>query len=131
MKLTLRPDPERLVGRVGRAVTDLKPQGRVEVVGFEFDAHTSGIFYAAGTEIVVVDVDHLGLVVRVASDAGSLDALAGIRRPAYTPRWRWWEKDQPEEPSLLLGTLRCILHIGPVLLVLGVIGWLLVKLFFD
>ena len=104
MKRSLRPDPESLVGAVGFAATDLKPQGKVCVRGFQYDAHTGGVFYPAGTEVVVADVDHLGLLVRVPLDDKALDALASIDKPKRTPRWRWWEKerafDEPP-PSLL------------------------------
>jgi hypothetical protein len=128
VKRTLRPDPETLVGVVGVAVTDLKPQGRVSVRGFEYDAHTAGIFYAAGTEVVVADVDHLGLMVRVPLDDKALDALASIEKPKRTPRWRWWEKERAcENDRLSLGCM-ALVWAKVALVLLGLLalgGWLL------
>ena len=131
MKRTLRPDPETLVGVVGFAVTDLKPQGKVSVRGFEYDAHTGGIFYPAGTEVVVADVEHLGLLVRVPLDDKSLDALASIEKPKRTPRWRWWEKDRAlgEESLSLCSRVVVWLKVALVLGVQGGIAWWLVSLF--
>jgi hypothetical protein len=126
MKLTLRPDPNSLVGKVGRAVTDLKPQGRVLVQGFEYDAHTSGLFYPAGTEVVVVDVEQLGLLVRVPSDPESLDALVGIHRPKSTPRWGWWSNEEDSGEDLSFFWAVCCVAVA-VLLVLAVTGWLLFR----
>ena len=134
MKRTLRPDPETLVGVVGLAASDLKPQGKVSVRGFEYDAHTGGLFYPAGTEVVVADVadvDHLGLLVRVPLDDKALDALATIEKPKRTPRWKWWEKERAsgEENPSLRARLLVWLKVTLVLGVQGAIAWWLVSLF--
>jgi hypothetical protein len=131
VKRTLRPDPETLVGAVGFAVSDLKPQGKVSVRGFEYDAHTGGLFYPAGTEVVVADVDHLGLLVRVPLDDKALDALASIDKPKRTPRWRWWEKERAfdEGPSSFRSRLGVWLKVAVVLGAQGGITWWLVSLF--
>ena len=129
MKHTLRPDPESLVGAVGVAVTDLKPQGRVSVRGFAYDAHTAGVYYPAGTEVVVVDVDHLGLMVRVPLDNRSLDALVRIERPKRTPRWRWWEKERACDavPSTLDAVVACV-KVALVVLIIVAVAWSLLRL---
>jgi tetrahydromethanopterin S-methyltransferase subunit B len=128
VKLSLRPDPEGLVGQTGRALTDLKPQGRVQVQGFEYNAHTSGVFYEAGAEVVVVDVDHLGLVVRVPTDAHALDALVGAPRPRRTPRRYWWGREEVAGPEGDTAGLWAAWVTVVIMVILGLalLGWLLV-----
>jgi len=53
-----------LKGRVGKAVTTLRPSGSVEFDGRRFDANTEGMWIEAGTWVRCVDVKAGSVVVR-------------------------------------------------------------------
>lgn len=53
-----------LKGRVGKAVTTLRPSGSVEFDGRRYDANTEGLWIEAGTWVRCVDVKAGSLVVR-------------------------------------------------------------------
>jgi membrane-bound serine protease (ClpP class) len=54
---------EALLGKIGRARSELSPEGMVHVAGELWTATSSGDVIPAGTEIRVVGVDGLRLVV--------------------------------------------------------------------
>jgi membrane-bound serine protease (ClpP class) len=53
-----------LKGRVGKAVTTLRPSGSVEFDGRRYDANTEGVWIEAGTWVRCVDVKAGSVVVR-------------------------------------------------------------------
>ncbi|HET7535699.1 MAG TPA: NfeD family protein, partial [Candidatus Didemnitutus sp.] len=53
-----------LVGRVGQAVTALRPGGQVEIDGHRYEARAALGAIDAGARIVVQEQDHFALVVR-------------------------------------------------------------------
>jgi membrane-bound ClpP family serine protease len=73
-----------MVGKTGRAKTDLLPSGHVLIDGRRFDAVSNGVAINAGTPIRVIDVSTLRLVVRPLSEA-ELPADASPSDPLSTP----------------------------------------------
>ena len=55
---------ENLIGKVGKAVTILRPSGRIEIDNDIYDAYTRGEYIEQGTEIIVVSQQGTSLQVR-------------------------------------------------------------------
>lgn len=55
---------EDRIGKTGRAVTTLRPSGKADIGGEIFPVETDGEFLAAGTEVVVVEVNSNRIIVR-------------------------------------------------------------------
>lgn len=60
------PSVTTTIGARGVAVTDLRPAGKVEFAGAQFDARSDGSYVERGAAIVVVAVEHNHVVVRAA-----------------------------------------------------------------
>ncbi|MHB1326848.1 MAG: NfeD family protein, partial [Gemmatimonadales bacterium] len=60
-----RPD---LIGRTGRAVTDLRPAGVVEIDNERVDVVTEGEYLAAGTAVAVIRAESYRHIVRAANE---------------------------------------------------------------
>lgn len=75
---------DEMVGKTGRAKTDLLPSGHVLIDGRRFDALSNGVAINAGTPIRVIDVSTLRLVVRPLSEA-EVQAGADPADPLATP----------------------------------------------
>ncbi len=73
-----------MVGKTGRAKTDLLPSGHVLIDGRRFDAVSNGVAINAGTPVRVMDVSTLRLVVRPLSES-ELQAGANESDPLSTP----------------------------------------------
>ena len=56
----------QMVGRKAKAVTDLRPAGKIEINGERYDATSTGEFISAGTEVVVVKFEAASLYVKLA-----------------------------------------------------------------
>lgn len=56
----------QMVGRKAKAVTDLRPAGKIEINGERYDATSTGEFISAGTEVVVVKFEAASLYVKQA-----------------------------------------------------------------
>lgn len=65
--------PGALAGYRGRALTPLRPAGRVEVEGQPYDARSTGAFLEPGTPVEVVGVRGTGLLVRPAQEPAGSD----------------------------------------------------------
>ncbi|HWO89215.1 MAG TPA: NfeD family protein [Gemmatimonadales bacterium] len=63
------PVRSELVGRHGKAISELRPAGVAEIGGERVDVTTEGEFIAPGTEITVVRAEAMRLVVRRAGQA--------------------------------------------------------------
>jgi membrane-bound serine protease (ClpP class) len=61
---------ERLVGQAGKALTDLRPAGAVEIDGRRVDVVTDGKFVAAGSAVRVASVEGARVVVEEAQTKG-------------------------------------------------------------
>jgi len=70
------------VGDLGTAMTALRPQGLVRIAGDRHDARTERGYIAAESEVVVVNGDNLGLVVRLV-DPGQAVTLPDHGREVY------------------------------------------------
>jgi len=57
------PPDRRYVGDRGKAVTDLRPWGKVQVGGRQLDARAESGFLAAGAGVSVIGVERRGLIV--------------------------------------------------------------------
>lgn len=55
---------ENLIGKVGKAVTILRPSGRIEIDNDIYDAYTRGEYIEQGTEVIVVSQQGTSLQVR-------------------------------------------------------------------
>jgi hypothetical protein len=55
------------VGSLGRTLGELRPAGKVEILGAAFEARSEGPWIGAGQQVVVVRGDAFGLVVRAAT----------------------------------------------------------------
>jgi hypothetical protein len=75
------------VGSVGRTVADLRPSGKIDVLGVVHEARSEGLWIEAGRQVVVLRADAFGLVVREANgdEAKSLAAAALQRQPPDQP----------------------------------------------
>lgn len=58
-------DKEQLRGKVGLSLTPLRPAGTIEIDGNRVDAVTEGSFISSGEQVVVQDVTHGRVIVRV------------------------------------------------------------------
>lgn len=75
---------DEMVGKLGRAKTDLLPSGDVVIDGRRYDAVSNGVAINAGTPIRVIGVDTLRLVVRPLSEFEP-QPEAGPADPLTTP----------------------------------------------
>jgi hypothetical protein len=64
MSIRLVDDVRLQIGDTGDTITAMTPQGKVNVGGRIYDARSDGCWIDANVRIVVVDGDHLGIVVR-------------------------------------------------------------------
>jgi len=74
------PDRSDLEGRVGKALTDLRPSGTVSIDGERIDVVTEGPWVEKGDEVVVLRAESYRHVVRRAEpevDAGAGEAESG------------------------------------------------------
>jgi hypothetical protein len=77
------------IGEMGRTVTAMRPQGKVNIGGRIHDARSDAFWIDSGVHIVVVNGDHLGVIVRRAeaecacegADWGPLTPLASWQLP--------------------------------------------------
>ena len=76
----------RLVGRTGRAMTEMLPWGGVEVDGLACEALAEGGPIAPGTSVQVVGVQGAALVVRVAADPAAEEAGAASAQSSPAER---------------------------------------------
>ncbi len=60
-------DRSRFLGKVGRAITPLRPTGVVEIDGDRLEVVTEGEFIAAGSTVKIVAMDRRRYFVRLAS----------------------------------------------------------------
>jgi len=58
-------DKEQLRGKIGISLTQLRPAGTIEIDGNRVDAVTEGDFINSGEQVVVQDVTHGRVIVRV------------------------------------------------------------------
>ena len=85
------PDPQRrrrardLVGRSGRAVSELLPWGSVEIDGTRCEAMSESGPIDAGTPVEAVGVQGTKLVVRVAETGRSAGAAAAVTIRPFSP----------------------------------------------
>jgi membrane-bound serine protease (ClpP class) len=97
----------RLVGRIGKAATVLRPTGTIELEGERYDVVTEGEYIDSGTSVRVLYVQ--GNRVVVASDGGAPDARASERGSVGL--------------VILLTVVGLVLIVGEVLFVsMGVLG---------
>lgn len=61
----------RVLGKVGVAVTPLRPSGVAEIDGVRIEVETEGAFVAAGSDIRVIAMDRRRYIVRVEDGSGS------------------------------------------------------------
>jgi membrane-bound ClpP family serine protease len=57
-------DLEYLLGKQGKALTDLRPAGTARIDGVNFDVISEGNYILAGTELVIIRVEGAKLIVR-------------------------------------------------------------------
>lgn len=74
-----------LKGRVGKAVTTLRPSGSVEFDGRRYDANTEGMWIEAGTWVRCVDVKAGSVVVREMEAPREIKDLQLDESPARKP----------------------------------------------
>ena len=78
----------RLVGRTGRAMTEMLPWGGVEVDGLACEALAEGGVIAPGTSVQVVGVQGAALVVRPAADPAAEETPRGAASAQSSPAER-------------------------------------------
>lgn len=76
---------QALKGRVGKAVTTLRPSGSVEFDGRRYDANTEGMWIEAGTWVRCVDVRTGSLVVREMDEPREISDIQLDDPPARKP----------------------------------------------
>ena len=65
------PDRSELVGRTGKALTDLRPSGTVDIEGERIDVVTEGPWVERGEQVVVLRAESYRHVVRKADEDGA------------------------------------------------------------
>ncbi|MDE5745129.1 MAG: nodulation protein NfeD [Paramuribaculum sp.] len=58
--------PAKLIAREGKALTDLRPAGKIEINGETYDAVSTGAFIEAGTSVTVCKYENAQLYVKAA-----------------------------------------------------------------
>lgn len=108
------------VGSLGQTVADLRPSGKVDILGSTFEARSEGQWIDAGRPVVVLRFDAFGLVVREASGEEA-DALAAAARRRHPPEQ---EPEQPESPRAK--QLRFLRHLAEGAILGAILGGVLV-----
>lgn len=62
--LKIKTGKEALIGSVGFAVTELKPNGEIRVMGEFWHATVEGMWIKKGKKVKVIDMEGMSLVVR-------------------------------------------------------------------
>lgn len=61
---TIFSEPNALIGKIGIAMTDLRPAGKIEIAGEWYDGQSEAEYLTKGTQVKVIDVKNNYLIVR-------------------------------------------------------------------